>query len=659
MSGDQGIAISAAADGSMAQGGIVFDDPDSTMSVIGWQPVYVVETLCTAAPRLGTGYIGDRTYRRGHYRTGGGREIDTTVLDSNVLLQMHRINGGDSLRPEETAAARIAWLLASGYIPLVADLGLVNTTGTLTYDATQYKGQFPSDVLNDLCGPREFIFFVYWDQSAAALGLFFDAPTATTFTSTLTISNVLSDVDNVTCFTPYNDAESMLDPSEVYSHLRYVYAGGVYYAGNAATDAAFFPSPLLHRDTVVENMLVGKTSTAITFANRILARDAVENQIITMTVKLPASKVGLIDAGMRLNVRLSHVPGFTSFAYTRVEQITKAQTEGTPDFYDVGLRLSTHGIVGGGGTGGGSTLPFPISSGTPPPLVQSAIRVDGSFFSPSPGNPTDGNLLVAWMVERSGATYPPIPTGWTSQATCVNSSSVYGPGNGGRLVYKIASGDTATSIETDFTIGGVGTTFMEWGATAIGASVAVSDVNANNASLVLACGPITPSAANAIVVGCAVQGTFGCSTVATPDAGVTQLGNFCFPGGNDPTNWVGYKTVTTPAATTVGGMMEIGGRNEYGFVVLTLLPATGADPTLPGGPVINEFVANGDGTTVLFTTAQPYAPLSLHVRVDGVPIILGLIETDSAAGTFTLDFAPLGAIGDSPAETVYVDYVAA
>src|SRR5204863_2040096 len=129
------------------------------------------------------------------------------------------------------------------------------------FDATQYKGQFPSDVLNDLCGPRGQIFFVYWDQSAQALGLFFDAPTATTHTSTLTISNVLSDVDNTTCFAPYMDDESLLDPSEVYSDIRYVYAGGVYYGANAATRAGFFPSPLIHRDTQVENMQVGKRTT--------------------------------------------------------------------------------------------------------------------------------------------------------------------------------------------------------------------------------------------------------------------------------------------------------------------------------------------------------------------------------------------------------------
>jgi hypothetical protein len=132
---------------------------------------------------------------------------------------------------------------------------------TLTYDATQYKGQFPSDVLNDLCGPREQIFFVYWDQGAAALGLFLDAPTATTYTSTLTISNILSDVNDTTCFAPYIDAESVLDPAEVYSNIRYVYARGVYYGHNLTTAGAFFPLPLGPRHPSVCPVLSSKVTS--------------------------------------------------------------------------------------------------------------------------------------------------------------------------------------------------------------------------------------------------------------------------------------------------------------------------------------------------------------------------------------------------------------
>jgi len=645
--GDQGVAIANAADGTAAEAGIVFDDPDSTMSVPAWRPCYVVETLCTTAPRLFTGYVTGRTYRRGHYRTGGGREIDTTIFDSNVLLQMHRINGGDSKRPAETFTARMAWLMASGYIPIVQDLGFIISSAVI-YDATDYKHQFPSDVLLDLCGPRDLIFFVYWDQSAAALGLFVDSPDATTYTSTLTISNVLSDVDDTTCFAPYLDDESTLDPSEVYSDIAYLYAGGVYYGANITTRSTFFPSPILHRDTLVENMKVGKPTTAALFANRILARDSKENQIITMTVKLPAAKVGLIDAGHRLSVKLSHVPGFTSFTYTRVEQITKVQTEGTPDFYDVGLRLSTHGIIGGGGTGSGSTLPFPISSGTPPPLIQYAFGTSAVVL---PTAPTDGDLMIGWVTERGTGTYPPAFTGWTSIATAKNVS-IFGDNYYARLMYRIASGDTATVLNMG--TGNYNGTVVEWGQAVLGASVAQSDLNS---ATFTAGGPIAASAGS-ILMGFGVVFTFFVGSV-TPDTGVTELIEQSFSG-NAPTNWVGYRTITTATTDYAGGTLTGSpGRLEYGGVSLVITPAAGSDAPLPGQPVINEFVANGDGTTVTFTTANGYAPLSLRVWVDGVAIILGLTETNPTAGTFTLDFAPRGAVGDSAASKIYVSYVTA
>jgi hypothetical protein len=74
--------------------------------------------------------------------------------------------------------------------------------------------------------------------------------------------------------------------------------------------------------------------------------------------------------------------------------------------------------------------------------------------------------------------------------------------------------------------------------------------------------------------------------------------------------------------------------------------------------VKNEFVADGDGTTTDFTTRYPYTAGSLEVFVDGVPIINGYTEEDPDAGTFSLDFAPQGASGDTRAERVTVNYQA-
>ena len=365
--GYPGPQLPAAADGTGSQGAVVFDDPTGSLTVTGWQTYIAEEPDCASARRLFTGLVADRTYRRGPYLVDAGREIDTTINDQNIYLSMRLITGSDAKRPEETDTARLAWLLGSDYLDgLVYDTGWVTGAGR-TFDATDYHGQYPADVLYDLAGPRGQIFYAAWDHSVNRVGLFFDAPDSTTNTSSLTISNVLTDVTRDvngivtgTCYPPSKDGELQSDPSDVYSHIRYKYTGGAVYANNPTTAATFFPSPLLRRGINVENDRVGKRTTATTFANRILARDSVEHVTITCTVRLPSTKVGLIDAGQRISVRFSHLPGFTSFAWTRVERKVVSQTEGDPTNYDVVLTLSTYGIRGGGGTGTGSTDNFPV-----------------------------------------------------------------------------------------------------------------------------------------------------------------------------------------------------------------------------------------------------------------------------------------------------------
>lgn len=401
--GNQGYeGLPSSADGTGSQGGIIFDDAAGSLSVTGWQIVKVVEADCTSAPVLFYGTIADHTERRGKYRQGASREIDTTINDSNGFLSLRLIGGTDCLRPEETDTERLAWLLSDPCLDgLVFDLGFVNGADR-TFEATNYRGQYAADVLADLCGPRGQIFFAYWDQSAQKVGLFFDAPGVTTFTSTLSISNVESDITRDsfgeptgTVYPPYYDGELAWDPSDVYSRIRYVYKGGAVWRNNTTTQVTFFPAPLDYRSFQVENERVGKRSTAITFADRILAADSEERSTLTFTVRLPSTKVGLIQAGMRIHCRFTHLTGFDgSGAYTRVERLTVVPVDGDPTHYDVRCECSTHGLGSGGGlgpgTGGGSTTPFPID---PTPQTP-AHYFDTQFVSTSENYGSSGGSFV-------------------------------------------------------------------------------------------------------------------------------------------------------------------------------------------------------------------------------------------------------------------------
>src|SRR5436190_18406255 len=380
--GYPGPQVASAADGSMSQGAIVFDDPTGTLDVHGWQIVTVDEPACTSAPTLFYGPVGDHIERRGPYRLAGGREIDTTINDSNIFLNCRIITGTDANRPAETDTARLAWLLASASLSgLVYDGGLVNGAGR-DFDATNYRGQYPLDVLSDLIAPRGQIFFTYWSQTRHRVELFYDSPTATAFTSTLSLTNVLSEVDS-THLVVNEDWEQSYDASDVYDHIRYVYAGGAYYAANATTTAAFFNNVIASRSLTVENDRVGLESTAATFSARILARDGAENPTMSGTLKIPAAQVGLIQAGMRINVHLTHLTGFQTAAYSRVKSLTIAQSEGNAAYYDMGLVLSTYGPPGAG-----NWMGPPVPQGPPaaPTIVQTGCgqSIGGSVIAVFP-----------------------------------------------------------------------------------------------------------------------------------------------------------------------------------------------------------------------------------------------------------------------------------
>src|SRR5436190_10391152 len=273
--GYPGPQVASAADGSMSQGAIVFDDPTGTLDVHGWQIVKVNEADCTTAPTIFYGAVGDHIERRGPYLIAGGREIDTTLNDSNIFLAS-RLIGSDGNRPAETDTARLSWLLGSSALSnMVYDLGLVVGAGR-NFDATNYIGMKAVDVLDDLIAPRGQIFFTYWSNSAQKVGLFYDSPTATAFTSTLSLTNVNSEVTSTTLAVNL-DWEQSWDASDVYDTIRYVYAHGAYTASEPTTTAAFFNNVIGHRGIMVENDRVGLTSTAATFSARILARDGAEN----------------------------------------------------------------------------------------------------------------------------------------------------------------------------------------------------------------------------------------------------------------------------------------------------------------------------------------------------------------------------------------------
>lgn len=595
--GDQGLAgLTSAADGTASYGGVIVDDPSGAVTSTGWKAVRVEENACSQ-PRLFTGYVIDRTISRGpHFRTAAGRIFDTNLIDQNAVLHMRLITDSDGQRPAETDIERIDWLLGSAYLSgLIADYGDVDRSSPKNFQEADYRGQYADDVLNDIAGPIGRQAYARWDASHSAVGLVYGLPTAYWGTSTLRISNVLSDVDDTTTFEPYIDAQLLRDPTEVYSTVRYAYANGVVIRKNATTASTF-----IERGLNVDNSRVGAEATATGMADSLLSRDSTENDTITVTVRLPAAKVGLIEAGQRISVKFSHLPGYDSFTYARVTRRVTVQVEGVSDQYEVTLTLNDKGNGNGGGAGAPPTnqLPAPTTGPT-------GTCAGGYDYTPAGTYPPNNSLTtpanaIAYYLD-AGIIQPFVPT----------------PGAVGDWHFNVLGAGGTPDFAGVLTGSFARLIFVGPGI----AQVRTANYDgADNLGWTLNHDPGTGIVTDA-------TGTFACGTTAA----------ISIPDDGQCIHWIDVSDSAVITGT------------KWGYAGVVWTPKASVPPQ-PSQPVNQETVGTGDGATTTFTTGFPFADGSLKVFVDLLDQTAAVTSQDGATGSFTLGFAP------KPGEQVTVTY---
>lgn len=334
---------------------LVFDDPNADMgsggdAIRANARLNITETACPVGnQRLYSGIFGGRQYKRraGQHdslRLGVSREIEGELHDLNTLASMRVIPNSDrdAIRPAESVNTRLEWILSTGYMTLVVDAGLVVSNSTHMTKA-DYRGQRPANVVNDceLAAGFGWNAFIYWNEATAEPALFFDnANTSTAYSSTLRISNVLSDLDSFTdpaavTFGPSVDAELSRNPSDLGSGVYLPFENGAVYRTSTSTIDAYG-----RKDIIAPNSNVKSRDRARAQADDFLVQHATEEERITVTVELPPSHVNLIRAGQRIQVRFQHLPGYESFTWCRVLTRAPGQTKDTDDRYFMHLELS-------------------------------------------------------------------------------------------------------------------------------------------------------------------------------------------------------------------------------------------------------------------------------------------------------------------------------
>ena len=335
------VDITARADmGEASFAGVDFEDAGAALTTVGHRPFVITETACSQ-PVLFTGWTTERGIGRSvpdALLTGPDQRLhDLTAVDINNAFMYRVIAGTDGNRPEEPWADRLTWILESDYLDdAISNSQAFVVTNTTSMDAADYRGSPPSAVFDDLSDRSGGVYgyFLFWDPAEEAITLFFDRDNEYIAHSTISISNVLSDVDSTTCFAPSSDALLHREPDQVYSEVVVEYTGGKVFRRNDATAAAF-----IRRGTTIQRPYTKRASTANSQGDAWLAAHANEVDRITVSITVPSTAVGLIQAGQSMDVRFSHMPGYESGALMRIISYSPKPSNDVADYYIVALEL--------------------------------------------------------------------------------------------------------------------------------------------------------------------------------------------------------------------------------------------------------------------------------------------------------------------------------
>jgi hypothetical protein len=583
---------------------IVANDPDATMTLTKWHAFrgFRFEETDCANLVVFQGNMTNRTLRRGSSeRTEDARVWDIQVADFNFQMKRRVIRNSDGNRPAETDIARLEWLLASDYTAntevIVAD-GIFDDANPVTMTATDYRGRFPVDVVTDCMGYSGKNAFVYakpdgGDTAASWVGGFaYFVATDNIYTSSIKISNLLSDVDSSTIYAGSNDATLEKNAERVFSGVYLTYSGGKVYRQLQSTIDAYG-----RIDASIDMPDIKTAAAATALADRYLNDYSFEEDIINVALLMPADKVNLIREGHAVQIKQTHWLGYEDYVWRRVAQRTVSQTS-NPAKYLVNLELRDPRLI----VGGNGAIPIPagdINNQLPPPpsttggavSTVTGIYIEMSpvhFTANSPGDGTKAVQIIVSTTDSFGGTpvvenIPP----YTDQGTFAADSTA-GDGTGLVIFSSNASRLSNVTLLTN-------TRYYAWAR---------------------------------------YTSTFGGTAYTDGLSGWTVISGHALPTGI---------TLVSSHATAASGGANTTMRLSSFYLDDGTGGVAGTTPTPPNTGQPSGFetptgTVNGSNTS--FSTAFPFFEGTLKVWVNGVDWTENIASVDGAAGTFTLTNAP-------------------
>lgn len=326
-----------AEEGSYGSGTQTFDDPLMDFDPEPLRTYYVVEDESEDTDDvIFWGYLAGQAVGRiaGDRRQPLKRAWSIAVVDANSYWTRRVMVGTDNKRNAENDTTRMAWLLTTSEASFIDDAAsYVSSASATAMDKNDYRGQLLSQIIGDASlqsGKNWWLKGIQTGSGHSRIAWYGD-DSLTAYSSPLFLSNDLSDMlrsevdDGTSLVYPISKADRLeRDPDRLYTgvYLRYDNGRKAIYRRNPDVSDPLSPIYGLVRDFVSDHPNVRTKAKANARALRILADIANPNEVISATVELPKGKASMLKAGMRVQFKATHMPGYEDWRWLRVLSCT-------------------------------------------------------------------------------------------------------------------------------------------------------------------------------------------------------------------------------------------------------------------------------------------------------------------------------------------------
>lgn len=320
-------------EGSVGNATFYIDDPDGDFLIRAHRKIYVTSTVAeTSSNRtVWVGYSQTiRTVRMDPW-SARARRIIVEAADLNTVLNRRIMTGVDTSRPAETDVARVQWLEATNEGSLIDSTTLIQTDDPVDMDDAPdaYLGQQFIDVLSDCANQSgKNYYLTNIDTGDSNTGdynlyhLWYGADSSTAYASSIKLTNVEADLATDTWMI-YTDSEIERSGDRVHSGGYLAYQGSYAYVQRQSTWQSF-----AQIDRAINGENIRTKAKATARINRELTDHAVEEERLTVKVRIDETRVNALREGHRVQVKLSHSDNQTDWTWCRVLRRTITEIPG-------------------------------------------------------------------------------------------------------------------------------------------------------------------------------------------------------------------------------------------------------------------------------------------------------------------------------------------